>query len=167
MSDEDNFKLLARLIRKLYRITDALNEKFSSTGRRFTLDGHLLGSIGEVIAAFVFDLVLEPPSREGHDARTKDGKKVQIKLTGVNSGISLNSKPDFLIALRLTDSEVEILYNGPGVVVFNNCGRKQKNGQRRIALSTLRRLNRVSTERIPIVRPLPKILRRKPDLSLR
>ena len=160
MHDDDRFKPLASLIRDLYRITDSLNDSFSSTRRRFTLDGHLLGSIGEVVAAFAFDLELERPSSKGHDARTKDGKKVQIKLSAVDSGISLNSEPDFLIALHLTDSGIEILYNGPGKIVYNSCGKKQKNGQSRISLNALRRLSKTSSGSIPIVRPLPKFSRR-------
>jgi len=117
MRNEDKFKLLASLIQKLYQITDTLNKEFASEGRRFTLDGHLLGSIGEVLAAFAFDLRLDPPSKKGHDARTKDGKRVQIKLTAVDSSISLNDEPDFLIALQLSDERLDIVYNGPGAIV--------------------------------------------------
>src|SRR2546422_5218300 len=107
MSDDGKFELLAELIQELYEVTDTLNAEFASEGRRFTLDGHLLGSIGEVLASLVFDLRLERPSKEGHDARTKDGKRVQIKLTAVDSGIALYSRPDFLIAFQLTDPSQE------------------------------------------------------------
>ena len=167
MSDDDKFELLAGLIQKLYKVTDTLNAEFASEGRRFTPDGHLLGSIGEVLASFVFDLDLERPSREGHDARTKDGKRVQIKLTAVDSGIALYSGPDFLIAFQLTDEGIETIYNGPGEIVWKNCGKKQKNGQRHIGLDKLRHLNQTVTNPIPNVRPLPKIRRRKVVKSLR
>ncbi len=161
MPDEDKFKLLAKLIQRLYEITDTLNAEFASEGRRFTLDGHLLGSIGEVLAAFAFDLCLEPPSKKGHDARTKGGKKVQIKLTAVDSRIALNDEPDFLIALQLTDKRLEIVYNGPGEIVWKNCGKPQKNNQRTITLGKLRRLNKGVTNPIPLVRALPEIHRRQ------
>jgi hypothetical protein len=105
---------------------------------------------------------LEQPSREGHDARTKDGKRVQIKLTAVDSGIALYASPDFLIAFHLTDEGIEIIYNGPGKIVWNNCGKMQKNGQRHIGLTKLRYLNQVVTNPIPNVRPLPKIRPRRP-----
>jgi hypothetical protein len=167
MSDDDKFELLAELIQKLYGVTDILNAEFASDGRRFTLDGHLLGSIGEVLAAFAFDLRLERPSKKGHDARTKGGKRVQIKLTAVDSGIALYSRPDFLIALHLTDGGIETIYNGPGAIVWKSCGKRQKNGQRRISLGRLRHLNETVTSAVPVVRPLPAIRRRKAADSLR
>ena len=40
-----------RLIGRLYDIVDRLEELFP--GRKFTPDGHLVGSIGEVIAALL------------------------------------------------------------------------------------------------------------------
>ncbi len=140
--------------------------EFTSEGRRFTLDGHLLGSIGEVLAAFAFDLRLERPSRKGYDATTKDGKKIQIKLTAVDSGIALYAKPDFLIALQLADRGIETIYNGPGAIVWKSCGKKQKNGQCRISFAKLRQLNEAVTVAIPIVRPLPEIRRRQACDSL-
>jgi len=167
MEDDDKFELLAELIQKLYEVTDSLNAEFAPEGRRFTLDGHLLGSIGEVLASFAFDLRLERSSRAGHDARTKDGKRVQIKLTAVDSGIALYSRPDFLIAFQLNDEGIETIYNGPGEIVWKNCGKKQKNGQFHMGLGKLRQLNQTVTNPIPNVRPLPKIRRRKAVNSLR
>jgi hypothetical protein len=118
--------------------------------------------MGEVLASFVFGLDLERPSKEGHDARTKDGKRAQIKLTAVNSGIALYSEPDFLIVLQLTDEGIETVYNGPGEIVWKNCGKRQKNDQCHIGLSKLHHLNQTVTNPIPNVRPLPTIHRRKP-----
>ncbi len=51
-----------RLIGRLYDIVDRLEELFP--GRKFTPDGHLVGSIGEVIAANLYDLELLPPRAE-------------------------------------------------------------------------------------------------------
>jgi hypothetical protein len=36
--------------------------------RKFTPDGHLVGSIGEVVAAEALSLTLHPSSHPGHDA---------------------------------------------------------------------------------------------------
>ena len=47
-------------------------------GRPFTPDGHLVGSIGEVVAAEALGLTLYSPSRPGHDAYDANGD-VQIK----------------------------------------------------------------------------------------
>jgi hypothetical protein len=42
-------------------------------GRKFTPDGHLVGSIGEVIAAEALGLTLYPMSKPGHDAFDANG----------------------------------------------------------------------------------------------
>jgi hypothetical protein len=55
------------LVRRLYEIVGQLESTF--TGRKFTLDGHLVGSIGEVMAAHRYGLELLTASTEGHDAR--------------------------------------------------------------------------------------------------
>lgn len=48
-------------------------------GRKFTPDGHLVGSIGEAMAAHMFDLRLLPAATPKHDATTADGRTfVQI-----------------------------------------------------------------------------------------
>ena len=75
-------EMLEKKIRELYRITAELEEKYP--GRRFTPDGHLVGSIGEVYAAEKYDLSLLEASCEKHDARSEDGRLVQIKITQTN-----------------------------------------------------------------------------------
>ena len=41
--------MLSEKIKELYRITAELERRYP--GRKFTIDGHLVGSIGEVIVA--------------------------------------------------------------------------------------------------------------------
>ena len=54
----------------LMRQQQELIEKFNglSPGRHFTADGHLIGSIGEMIAAHEHGLTLAPASTRGWDA---------------------------------------------------------------------------------------------------
>ncbi len=59
------------LIKRLYAVVAALEQEFED--RKFTPDGHLVGSIGEVVAAYAFGLKLLPASTEGHDAVAADG----------------------------------------------------------------------------------------------
>jgi hypothetical protein len=65
----------------IYRAVAALEAQY---GRKFTPDGHLVGSIGEVVAAEALGLTLHPPSYPGHDAFDASGD-VQIKMTGGDS----------------------------------------------------------------------------------
>jgi hypothetical protein len=119
----------------IYRAVSLLEQQYP--GRKFTPDGHLVGSIGEVIAAAHFGLTLLPPSHPGHDATDADGRLVQIKLTAGNS-ISMFADCDRLIVLRVVSpQQAEIVYDGPGAPVWTAAGKMQKNGQRKIALSRL------------------------------
>ena len=84
-------EMLEEKIRELYRITAELEEKYP--GRRFTLDGHLVGSIGEVYAAEKYRLALLETSSEKHDALSADGRLIQIKITQTDR-VSMYSEPD-------------------------------------------------------------------------
>ena len=130
--------MLSDKIKELYKITNELENEYP--GRKFTPDGHLVGSIGEVIVAENYGLELLPNSTEKHDAKTKDGKLVQIKATQVK-GISIYSEPDYLIVIEiLRDGSWVEAYNGPGKDVWNNAGKMQKNGQRPISIHKLKNL---------------------------
>jgi hypothetical protein len=143
-----------RLVKELYRVVAELQEEFAPDKRKFTPDGHLVGSIGEVIAAYAFDLKLLPSSSSIHDAKTTEGKLVQIKLTGGKS-IGLYSEPDHLIVLQIAKMKVGLIYNGPGQAVWNCCNAPQKNGQRFIGIGKLRELDSVATPKIEQVREFP------------
>jgi hypothetical protein len=126
------------LVRSLYRIVRKLEGLFP--GRKFTLDGHLVGSIGEVLAAHRYGLELLPPSAERHDARASDGRRVQIKATQARS-VGLRSEPEVLLVLQLLgDGSAEEIFNGPGSLAWSHAGKKQSNGQRSIGVAKLRAL---------------------------
>ncbi len=151
-------KTLDHAIRQLHEAVRNLEDEFSEDGRKFTIDGHLLGSIGEVVAAYAFNLKLLPPSSKDHDAETRDGnRKVQIKLTGGRRGIALYSKPEHLLVLQLADDEFKLVYNGPGKPVWEyfrkNDTKQRKNGQYWVGLSTLRRLNEKAAPRTKLQQP--------------
>jgi hypothetical protein len=158
----EHWEKVPYLITKLYEITDELEAMF---GRKFTPDGHLVGSIGEAMAVYMYDLVLTEPSLKTHDAKTKDGKRqVQIKFTAGTSGFGIYGKPDYLIALRLINrKDVVEVFNGPGTIAWQCAGKPQKNGQRSLAMGRLAALNKSvpAAERIPRVREM-QLLQRIP-----
>ena len=53
---DQNRNKIPQLIKRLYEIVAELESLYP--GRKFTPDGHLVGSIGEVIAAHNYDLIL-------------------------------------------------------------------------------------------------------------
>ena len=146
---------VTRHLDALYDASEGLEALFP--GRKFTLDGHLVGSIGEVVAAYMFGLDLMPASTLGHDAIAPDGRQVEIKLTQGKS-IALRHAPQHLIALhRPKGGPVCVIYNGPGDLVWTACGREQRNGQRPIGLARLATIygNVAEADRLPEIRPAP------------
>ena len=97
-----NWIKLPKEVAALYSIVQDLEAQHP--GRKFTLDGHLVGSIGEVIAERSFGIELYPASHAVHDGRTSDGRDVQIKLTGGKS-ISLREEPDYLLVMKIVDPQ--------------------------------------------------------------
>ena len=140
------------LLTSLYRVVNRLEELFP--GRKFTPDGHLVGSIGEAIAARMFNLTLLKASTAEHDAISADGQtQVQIKLTQGKRGIALRAEPQHLLVLRLApDLSVKVVYNGCGQAPWATAGKMQKNGQRPISLSKLRSIDKEvrNSERLPL-----------------
>ena len=126
------------LVRRLYALVAEFEKLFP--GRAFTPDGHLVGSIGEVIAAYEYELSLHAPSNHTHDAISIDGRQIEIKATQGKS-VALRAEPEHLIVLHLDkEGKTTEVFNGPGDLVWSQCGAMQKNGQRPISVTKLRAL---------------------------
>jgi hypothetical protein len=121
----------------IYKAVEQLETAYP--GRKFTPDGHLVGSIGEVVAAEALGLTLYPGSHPGHDAYDANGD-VQIKMTRGQS-VSLYATCVRLVVLKVTSPEqAEIVYDGPGEPAWTAAGKMQKNGQCAVSLAKLRAL---------------------------
>lgn len=135
-----------RAVREIFAACRALS---ASTGRPFSPDGHLVGSLGEVIAADLLDLTLMPPSNDGYDAVNSEGLKVEIKATTRRS-VSLSAsgtQAERLVVVALDhDGQASIVYDGECEVVWAAAGKPQKNGQRTINLTRLGQLQPKSSD---------------------
>lgn len=121
------------VVQRLYELVAELERAFP--GRPFTPDGHLVGSLGEVLASHYYDLELLPCSSACHDAKTRDGRLVQVKATQ-GTGVALRAQPDHLLVILLKkDGTIDEVYNGPGQLAWSNVGGPQNNGQRQIGVS--------------------------------
>jgi hypothetical protein len=149
-----NAQDVAGLLRQLYDIVRKLEHV---TGRKFTPDGHLVASVGEVWAREFFSLELyESQSNPEHDAKAPNGDLVQIKTTQGRS-ISICSEPQKLIVFSLKpDGSCETIFNGPGKLIWPHVGKLQKNGQCKISLTKLKQLH----ETVPESQRVPMALRR-------
>lgn len=133
----------------LMRVVRRFEELFP--GRRFTPDGHLVGSLGEVYAAQRYALNLKGASFAGCDAEDVVSRPIEIKVTQRTS-VGFRSEPPHALVFVLTPSgEFEEIYNGPGSLVWANAGPPQRNGQRTIGVARLRRL----MEQVPLADRLP------------
>ncbi len=120
-------------IKKILDGIEHLKEIYGDTGRKFSMDGRMVGDIGEVIAANVYDIKLTKGIEKGHDALWGN-KKVQIKATYGNGslGFSKQYKDMYYIGLQLfkePDTNGRIykeIYNGAGAAIYNYlCENKQ------------------------------------------
>ena len=143
-------------IQKLISIVKELETDFP--GRHFTLDGHLVGSIGEVMAAYYSGIELYAASAVVHDGEI-DGKKVQIKISQQDD-IVINHEPEYLIVLYLRkNGDVFEVYNGPGEAPWNSASKRDSHNNRHMRVNKLMELDKqVSDEfRIAVVNVISKM----------
>ena len=116
--------MIEEKIRQLYQIIDELEAAYPE--KHFTLNGILMGNLGEVYAAEKYGLKLLPESSKMHDAITADGRLVQIKVTQ-GKQIALYGEPDYLLVLEVhRDSSFTEVYSGPGKAPWEGAGKMQK-----------------------------------------
>jgi hypothetical protein len=132
---------LPKAVAKIYDAVAELEAAYP--GRRFTPDGHLVGSIGEVIAAEALTLTLHPASHPGHDAYDEGGN-VQIKMVGrTGKSIALYANCERLVVLKIiSTSEAEVIYDGPGDPVWTQASGPGKNGQKVVRLTRLEQIRK-------------------------
>ncbi|MBB2205543.1 DUF6998 domain-containing protein [Gluconacetobacter takamatsuzukensis] len=154
LSPAPDLSELPTLLASLYQIVDRLEQIVPR--RKFTPDGHLVGSIGEAIAEYCYGLELLPPSSKQHDARAPDGRFVQIKLTQ-GSAVALSHTCDHLIVIRLDRHKgFSEVFNGPGAAVWATIEDKAEAGrQRSIRISRLQALARDAGLALPLKQPFP------------
>lgn len=126
---------IPELLERLYSVVNELEARFP--GRHFTPDGHLVGSLGEVWAAYLYGIDLVTASTPGLDGIAVDDREVEIKATQ-GTKIGMRSEPEHLIVLKLNRmDEPDEVFNGPGAIAWAQAGKMQRNGQRSISVSRL------------------------------
>ena len=91
--------------------------------KRFTLDGRLVGDIGEVLVANAYDVTLFEDLTKHHDGQTSDGRLVQIKATmkTVQPGLTFpaDHTPDYFLGVHIhRDGTFSEIFNGPGEIAW-------------------------------------------------
>lgn len=128
-------------LKMIFDAIERLKEAFPN--RAFTIDGRLVGDVGEVIAALEYDLKLHEISQPTHDATTSDGRNVQIKATFKDS-LTFRTVPDYYLGLKLyPDGRHEEIFNGPGKIIYDRYVKRKGVGVALLSfpVSELRRLS--------------------------
>ena len=155
MEDETK-KHVKEKVQELINIVSELESDFP--GRHFTLDGHLLGSIGEVMAHYHYGIELYTASEKTHDGEV-DGKKVQIKITQ-QENILISHKPEHLIALYLNkNGEIYEIYNGPGALPWKSVEKTDSHNYKHLRINKLMELDKIvdDKDRIKMVNKIEKM----------
>lgn len=117
-----------------------LKERFPE--KAFTIDGRLVGDIGEVLAALEYQVELYKVQTPAHDGETPDGRKVQVKAT-FKDKLTMTSVPDLYLGIRLSaDGTHREVYNGPGALIAKEFAHRSGIGERQLSfpISALEKL---------------------------
>lgn len=125
--------------------------------RQFTIDGRLVGDIGEVIAELEYDVSIDEKSQPEYDGMTSDGRRVQVKATFQRS-LTFSSVPEVYLGLKLNeDGTFEEVFNGPGHYIATRYAHRKDLGVRLLSfpIGELKKLQ-------SLVAPHERIRSRKP-----
>ncbi|MBN8243963.1 hypothetical protein JF546_13155 [Nitratireductor aquimarinus] len=110
---------LSKAMMEIARAQERL-AKESKGLKKFTLDGMLVGDIGEVLAHKHFGIEIHKPIRHGVDGVCPRGYPVQVKATGTGGGPVLNLSYPLQTDQRLLFFELDfktgnahVIFNGP------------------------------------------------------
>lgn len=134
---------LPPVITDLVLARNRLRDHYRTANLDFTLDGNLIGDIGEAVAAELFGLKLSPRNGTGVDGHAPDGRSVQVKATGTSRGPAfrmVDTRADHLLFLvfDLETLKGEVVYNGPEEPVIKLLPTEWV-GQKTVSLSRIRR----------------------------
>lgn len=138
---------IQKAIQQLCKITTKLKNTHKS--KKFTLDGRLVGDLGEVLAEENYKITLFNKIKHLYDATTFDNKMVQIKASFKNMlTFPTDHVPELFLGLKInSDGSFDEIYNGPGKYIKALIG-KRKSPYNRLHLLPLKKLSEISA-RIP------------------
>ncbi len=153
---KEKMELVRGKIQELIKIVSDLETVFP--GRHFTIDGHLVGSIGEVMAAYYYGIDLYDASTEKHDG-VVDGREVQIKITQQDY-ITISTEPDYLIVLYMNkNGHIYEVYNGPGDIAWASASKADSHNNRHMRVNRLMNMDAdvCQDDRIMAINPIEKM----------
>ena len=129
-------------LRQVFSGIEMLRATFEGK-RKFTIDGRLVGDIGEVIAELNYKLKIDEKSRSEYDAETEDGRLVQIKATFKDS-LTFSTTTGLYLGFKLfEDGGYQEIYNGPAKMIYEHYKHRKDIGEKLLSfpIKELRELN--------------------------
>jgi hypothetical protein len=106
--------------------------------RQFTIDGRLVGDIGEIVAAREFEIILDERSRDDYDAKTLGGSDVQIQATFQND-LTFKKSGGLYLGLKLSpDGSHEVVFNGPARFIAEEYAHRKGLGEKLLSFPVAR-----------------------------
>jgi len=131
-------------IKQLRQIVGQLQSAYPQ--RKFTLDGRLVGDIGEVLVENAYDIKLNRDSQKHHDGIASDGRQVQIKATMKDSlTFPVDHTPDYYVGIKIhSDGKFTEIFNGPGSIAREAVKNRKRTATNlhSVSINTLQRLNK-------------------------
>lgn len=147
-------------IKEMLSIVDKLRQTHLS--KAFTLDGRLVGDLGEVLCEQSYQLKLFDKIEKHFDAKTPEGRFVQIKTTMKESlGFPTDHVPQYYLGIKIhPDGSFDEIYNGPGTLIWDEIKHRKepKNKLHNVSVKILQKLNSAVAETDRIERRRPNSL---------
>ncbi len=97
--------------------------------KEFTIDGRLVGDIGEAIVQRDYHIKLYDGLAKDYDGETPCGKRVQIKATFKDS-LTFKKASDYYIGIKIFENgKYEEIFNGPGNIIAEHYKNRKGIGQ--------------------------------------
>jgi len=125
---------IEQALTQIFQAIDELRTEFDNK-RQFTLDGRIVGDIGEILAEIDYDLIIDKVQQADHDAITSDGRRVQIKAT-FKDKLTFKTTPELYLGLKLyKDAKYDVIYNGSGLHIENAYKHRKGLGRKQLSFS--------------------------------
>jgi len=134
--------VLPPVIHELILARNKVRDHYASSGLSFTLDGNLIGDLGEALAADIFGIKLIARNGTGIDGHAPDGRSVQVKASGTKRGpafrmVHTRAQHLLFFHLDMDACTAELLFNGPEEIALEAL-RVPWTGQQMVSVSQIR-----------------------------
>lgn len=140
-------------VKELLHIVKQLSGTYPK--RKFTLDGRLVGDLGEVLVEGAYEVELLEAMEKHHDAKARDGRRIQIKTAMQNAlTFPVDHRPDYYLGIKIhPNGTFTEIFNGPGLIAAKAVENRKptKTNLHSIDINRLKRLSEEvqESDRIP------------------